>query len=67
MEETRLGSQHAILAAHQAAAALDGVDEIEAPEENYTTSRPNFAANTVKYDTWTITLFDDGTVFLTTV
>ena len=66
-EETRLGSQHAILAAHQAAAALAGVEEVEAIEEEYATSRPEFTADTVKYDTRTMTLFDDGTVSLSTV
>ncbi|SDG38786.1 hypothetical protein SAMN05216218_1308 [Halorientalis regularis] len=67
LEETRLGSQHAILATHQAAAALSGVEEIEALSENYKTSRPEFTANTIKYDTQTMTLFDDGTVSLLTV
>jgi len=67
LEETRLGSQHAILAAHQAAAALSGIDELEALDEDYKTSRPEFTADTVKYDTRTMTLFDDGTVSLTTV
>ncbi|EMA58789.1 IS1341-type transposase (TCE32) [Halorubrum distributum JCM 13561] len=66
-EETRLGSQHTILATHQAAAALSGIDDIEALEEDYATSRPEFTADTVKYDTRTMTLFDDGTVSLSTV
>jgi IS605 OrfB family transposase len=66
-EETRLGSQHAILATHQAAAALDGVDAIEKIDEQYKTSRPEFTSNTVKYDTRSMTLFDDGTVSLSTV
>ncbi|MFB6234043.1 MAG: RNA-guided endonuclease InsQ/TnpB family protein [Halopenitus sp.] len=66
-EETRLGSQHAILATHQAAAALSGVEEIEQLDEDYKTSRPEFTADTVKYDTRTMTVFDDGTVSLSTV
>nr|WP_206335657.1 RNA-guided endonuclease TnpB family protein [Natronolimnobius sp. AArcel1] len=65
--ETRLGSQHAILATHQAAAALDGVEAIEDLDEHYKTSRPEFSSNTVKYDTRTMTLFDDGSVSLSTV
>jgi len=67
LEETRLGSQHAILATHQAAAALDGVEAIEDLDEHYKTSRPEFTSNTVKYDTRTMTLFDDGSVSLSTV
>jgi IS605 OrfB family transposase len=66
-EETRLGSQHAILATHQAAAALSGVEEIKELDEEYKTSRPEFTAETVKYDTRTMTIFDDGTVSLATV
>lgn len=67
VEETRLGSQHAILATHQAAAALDGVEAIEDLDEHYKTSRPEFTSNTVKYDTRTMTLFDDESVSLSTV
>jgi IS605 OrfB family transposase len=67
LEETRLGSQHAILATHQAAAALSGVEEINELDEEYKTSRPEFTAETVKYDTRTMTMFDDGTVSLATV
>ena len=67
LEETRLGSQHAILATHQAAAALSGVEEIKELNENYKTSCPEFTATTVKYDTRTMTLFDDETVSLATV
>ena len=66
-EDTRLGSQHAVLATHQAAAALSGVDEIEDLDEDYKTSQPTFTSNTVKYDTRTMTLFDDGSVSLSTV
>lgn len=67
LEETRLGSHHAILATHQAAAALSGVEETEDLDEDYKTSRPEFTATTVTYDTRTMTLFDDGTVSLATV
>jgi IS605 OrfB family transposase len=67
LEETRLGSQHAILATHQAAAALDGVEAIENLDEHYKTSRPEFTSNTVKYDTRTMTLFENGSVSLSTV
>lgn len=63
-EETRLGSQHAVLATHQAAAALTGIEEIEDSSEDYKTSRPEFTSDTVKYDTRTMTLFDDETVSL---
>jgi IS605 OrfB family transposase len=66
-EKTRLGSQHAILATHQAAAALQGVEKIEDLEADYKTSCPRFTANTIKYDTRTMTLFDDDTVSFATV
>ncbi|MDG5820390.1 transposase [Natronococcus sp. A-GB7] len=66
LEETHLGSQHVILATHQAAAALAGAEEIEELEEDYKTSRPEFTAETVKYDSRTMTLFDDSTVSLST-
>jgi len=67
LAETRLGSQHAILATHQAAAALSGIEEIENLDEEYDTSRPEFTSKTIKYDTRTMTLFDDGSVSLATV
>jgi hypothetical protein len=35
LEKTRLGSHHAILATHQAAAALSGVEEIEELDDEY--------------------------------
>lgn len=66
-EQTRLGSQHAILAIQQAAAALAGTDKIEQLDENYKTSRPEFTSDTVKYGRRTMTLFDGGTVSLATV
>nr|WP_238398293.1 hypothetical protein [Halorussus salinus] len=67
LDETRLGSQHAILASHQAAVALDGVEAIKDLDEHYKTSRPEFTSNTMKYDTRTMTLSDDGSVSLSTV
>ena len=66
-EETRLGSEHRILAAHQAAAALSGVKQTEALDEQYETSCPTFTADTMKHDARTMTLFDDETVSLATV
>jgi IS605 OrfB family transposase len=66
-EKTNLGSQHSILAAHQAAATLQGIKETEELDQDYKTSRPEFTSQTVKYDTRTMTLFDDGSVSLTTV
>lgn len=65
--ETRLGSQHAVLATHQAAAALSGVEEVRNLDKNDKTSCPEFTAETIKYDTRTMTLFDDHTISLTTV
>jgi IS605 OrfB family transposase len=62
--QTRLGSQHAILACFQAAQALKGVDERKQQGRNY--SKPEFTAPTVKYDANTMTLFDDNTVSLST-
>jgi len=67
LEETRLGSQHAVLATHQAASALTGIEELEGLDEDYETSCPEFTSKTVKYDTRTMTLFDDGAVTLATV
>jgi putative transposase len=63
-DQTRLGSQHAILACFQAAQALKGVDERKQQGRNY--SKPEFTAPTVKYDANTMTLFDDNTVSLAT-
>ncbi|MDZ7702049.1 MAG: transposase [Halobacteriales archaeon] len=64
-EETELGSQHAILATHQAAEAITGCHEHE--RQGRRTSKPEFTAPTVTYDTRTMTLFDDYTVSLSTV
>jgi IS605 OrfB family transposase len=63
-EHTDLGSQHAILATHQAAQAITGC--LERRSKGKTTSKPTFTAPTVKYDTRTMTLFDDDTVSLST-
>ena len=63
-EHTGLGSQHAILATHQAAQAITGC--IERRSNVKKVSKPTFTAPTVKYDTRTMTLFDDGTVSLST-
>src|SRR6056297_1861249 len=63
-EETDLGSQHAILATHQAAQAITGC--IERRNKGKKVSKPTFTAPTVKYDTRTMTLFDDDTVSLST-
>jgi len=63
-EQTDLGSQHAILATHQAAQAITGC--IERLAKGKKVSKPTFTAPTVKYDTRTMTLFDDETVSLST-
>lgn len=64
-EDTALGSQHAILATHQAAEAIKACESREA--NGRTVSKPEFTAPTVRYDSRTMTLFDDGTVSLTTI
>ncbi|WP_121823010.1 RNA-guided endonuclease InsQ/TnpB family protein [Halostella salina] len=63
-KHTDLGSQHAILATHQAAQAITGC--LERRSKGKTVSKPTFTAPTVKYDTRTMTLFDDDTVSLST-
>ncbi len=63
-EDTDLSSQHAILATHQAAQAITGC--IARRSKGRKASKPEFTAPTVKYDTRTMTLFDDQTVSLTT-
>jgi len=63
-EETDLGSQHTVLATHQAAQAITGC--IERRSKGEKVSKPTFTAPTVKYDTRTMTLFDDDTVSLST-
>ncbi|QSG01822.1 RNA-guided endonuclease InsQ/TnpB family protein [Natranaeroarchaeum sulfidigenes] len=63
--ETDLGSQHAILATHQSAQAITSC--LERQSNGKVASKPTFSAPTVKYDTRTLTLFDDDTVSLTTI
>ncbi|WP_256392031.1 RNA-guided endonuclease InsQ/TnpB family protein [Natronoarchaeum rubrum] len=63
-EQTSLGSQHTVLATHQAAQAVSGC--IERKTAGKKATQPLFTAPTVKYDTRTMTLFDDGTVSLST-
>lgn len=64
-EETTLGSQHAVLATHQAADAITSCLERESNGKQV--SKPTFTAPTVAYDTRTMTLFEDETVSLSTV
>ena len=63
-EQTDLGSQHAILATHQAAQAITGC--LERRSKGKKASKPTFIAPTVTYDTRTMTLFGDDTVSLST-
>ncbi|PSQ39002.1 transposase [Halobacteriales archaeon SW_5_70_135] len=63
-EHTDLGSQHAVLATHQAAQAIIGC--IERRSNGKEVSKPAFTAPTVTYDARTMTLFDDDTVSLST-
>jgi IS605 OrfB family transposase len=63
-DETDLGSQHAVLATHQAAQAITGC--LERRSNGKKVSKPTFTAPTVKYDTRTMTLFDDDTMSLST-
>ena len=64
-DETRLGSQHALLATHQAAQALRGVRERRANSKD--TSKPEFASKTIRYDARSMTVFDDDSVSLATI
>ena len=59
-EKTPLGSQHAVLATHQAAESIKQRQEVDGP-------KPEFSGPSVVYDTRTMTLFDDDSVSLTTV
>jgi IS605 OrfB family transposase len=63
-EQTDLSSQHTILATHQAAEAITGC--LARRSKGKKASKPTFTGPTVKYDTRTMTLFDDDTVSLTT-
>ncbi|WP_254823203.1 RNA-guided endonuclease InsQ/TnpB family protein [Haloglomus halophilum] len=64
-DATALKSQHAILATHRAAEAIAGVRD--SWDEGQSASKPEFTSPTIPYDDRTMTLFDDGTVSLTTV
>lgn len=64
-KESELGSQHAILATHQAAQTLRGVRERR--NNGKSVSKPGFAANTIRSDTRTLTLFDDDSASLATI
>ncbi|MEF8883490.1 MAG: transposase [Halapricum sp.] len=65
-ERTRLGSQHTILAIHQATEALRGIDALQ--EQGRPASKPSFTSPTVTYDARTMTVNpDDEVVSLTTV
>lgn len=64
-EQTGLSSQHAILATHQAAEAITGC--LEQKDKGLKASKPTFTSPTITYDSWTMTLFDNHTVSLTTV
>lgn len=66
-EQTDLGSQHAILATHQAAAAIESVVALEEAEKDHSVSQPSFTSDTVKYDNRTMTVFDDESASLATV
>jgi putative transposase len=63
-EQTELGSQHTILATHQAAEAITGC--VERRSDGKQASKPTFTAPTVRYDSRTMTLFEDDTVSLAT-
>ena len=64
-DQTALGSQHAILATKQVAAALKTCADRR--EKGLPTSKPRFRAPTLMYDARCLSLFDDGTVSLGTV
>lgn len=63
-EQTELKSQHAVLATHQAADAMRSCIEQFGDDS---ASKPLFTTPTIRYDSRSMTLFDDGTVSLTTV
>lgn len=64
-EQTELGSQHAILAIHEAAQALASAREVDRTQA---TSKPTFTAPTVQYDARSMTVFDgEASVSLATV
>lgn len=61
---TDLGSQHAILATHQAAEAISSC--LESCEGSDPGSKPTFTSPTLTYDSRSMTLFADDTVSLST-
>ncbi|MFB6077804.1 MAG: RNA-guided endonuclease InsQ/TnpB family protein [Halarchaeum sp.] len=61
---TELGSQHAVLATHRAAEAITGC--VERRKSGVRACKPQFTASTIPFDARTMTLFDDGTVSLST-
>ena len=63
-ERTDLGSQHAVLATHQAAEAIKRA--LAAEEAGRPFSKPDFSSPSVVYDSRTLTVFDDDTASLTT-
>lgn len=63
-EQTALKSQHAILATHQAADSMRSCIEQHGIRS---ASKPSFTTPTIRYDSRSMTLFDDGTVSLMTV
>ena len=56
-EQTTLGSQHAILACHQAAENIKSC--ISRRQSGKKASKPTYTAPTVTYDSRTLTVFDD--------
>ena len=63
-EETQLKSEHTLLAIRQASDALVSIEERR--QRRRPASKPVFTSPTIKYDSRTMTLFDDETVSLTT-
>nr|WP_282594521.1 transposase [Halomarina salina] len=63
-EQTGLGSQHAVLATHHAAQAISSC--VERRSNGRQASKPRFTAPTARYDSRTMTFFDDETVSLST-
>lgn len=64
-ESSGLKSQHAILVCHRVAEAVRSIQA--RAERGQRVSKPVFRSPTVTYDARTMTLFDDGTVSLTTL
>lgn len=64
-EQTALKSQHTILATRQASEAIAGC--VSRFSEGEPASKPEFTAPCIRYDSRTMTLFDDWTVSLATL